>query len=392
MSRVKNKDIVWKRLASEKHEKFTVKKWKAGSKWKSELERNLNCPGVYCLHDNARIFYIGISDTGVMKNRWDPTKPSSHDSGKKRRNGEGGKWSTQGKFAAGDLKIKVKGSDGKVKTVTPLLDFYAERKINPIKKKRGKNRKVKKVSLDKENQISRIRFFENMLIRKGTYFHRFGGCRLDDVLDVNRFQTSLRKLHFLQPKTVLSVGWTMMNKSDGIPYSNKINQNGTLKKNNATKKMNQTANKLNMKICVKGKKNPTTRLFKDYTGHQAIFNSDFGSSKKIRGTVSLVKKSLSVATTSRSKALGSHGGQKKPSKPARKKRSVRKTSTKSSSQYSSRKNTSNKPKKPPLRKDLERASSRKKKPKTFTSDGQRYTYADWRLPKKGKPIRKNSNR
>ena len=392
MSRVKNKDIVWKRLASEKHEKFTVKKWKAGSKWKSELERNLNCPGVYCLHDKGRIFYIGISDTGVMKNRWDPTIPSSHDSGKKRKKGEGGKWSIQGKFASGDLKIKVKGNDGKVKTVAPLLDFYAERKINPIKKKRGNNRKVKKVNQDKENQISRIRFFENMLIRKGAFFHRFGGSRSDAVLDVKKFQTSLRNLHFLKPKTELGIGWTMMNKSDGIPYSNKINRNGILRKNKATEKMNETASKLNMKICVKGKENPTTRLFKNYTGHQAIFNNDFGSSKKIRGTVSLVKKSLSAATTSRSKALGSRGGEKKPAKPASKKRPSRKTTRKSSSQNSSRKNTSNKPIKPPLRKDLERARSRKKKPKTFTSGGQRYTYADWRLPRKGKPRRKNSKR
>jgi len=315
MSRVKNKDIVWKRLASGKHEKFTVKKWKTGSKWKSELERNLNCPGVYCLHDNARIFYIGISDTGVMKNRWDPTIASSHDSGKKRKKGEGGKWSVQGKFASGNLKIKVKGNDKNVKKVAPLLDFYAERKINPIKKKRGNNRKVKKINQDKANQISRIRFFENMLIRKAAFFHRFGGSRSDAVLSVKEFQTTLSKLHFLEPKTELAIGWTMMNKKDGIPYKNNIKSDGTLESNPTTKLMNKRANKLKTKIRVKGITNPTSTLFNKFTGHTGIFKSDFGSTRKIRLTVSLQKSIASSRSPSKSKKSVSGTSTKKTSGP-----------------------------------------------------------------------------
>lgn len=313
MSRVKNKDIVWKRLSTKKHEKFTVKKWRTGSNWKSELERNLNCPGVYCLHDKARIFYIGISDTGVMKNRWDPTRPSSHDSGKKRKKGEGGKWSTQGKFASGDLKIKVKGNNGKVKTVAPLLDFYAERKINPIKKKRGNNRKVKKVNQNKANQKSRIRFFENMLIRKAAFFHRFGGSRSDAVLDVKKFQTSLRNLHFLEPKIELGIGWTMMNKKDGIPYKNNIKPDGTLESNRTTKLMQKRASKLNAKIRVKGETNPTSTLFKKFTGHTGIFKRDFGSTKKIRWTISLQKAISSSRSPSKSKKSVSGTSTKKKS-------------------------------------------------------------------------------
>lgn len=360
MSRVKNKDIVWKRLASGKHEKFTVKKWKTGSKWKSELERNLNCPGVYCLHDNARIFYIGISDTGVMKNRWDPTRPSSHDSGKKRKKGEGGKWSTQGKFASGDLKIKVKGSDGKVKTVAPLLDFYAERKINPSKKKRGNNRKVKKVNLNKENQISRIRFFENMLIRKGAFFHRFGGSKSDDVLDVKKFQSSIGKLNFLEPKTELSIGWTMMNKKDGIPYENKIQGNGTLKMNATTEKMNKRARKANIKIRVKGKGNPTSKLFQDFTGHTGIFKSDFGSSRKVSKTVSLIQ----TNSNSKSKSQSKNTPRSAKPKPRQRKPTQNTNSI-------------------PYRRDLVKAKNGSKK--TFTSNGKRYNVANWVLPrKKGK--------
>ena len=373
MTRIKNHNIIWKRIDPKDNENFTPGKWKKGSKWKSVLERNLNCPGVYCLHDGSRIFYIGISDTGVMKNRWDPTKPSSHDSGKMRKRGEGGKWSTPGKFASGNLKIKVKGNDGKVMTVSPKLDFYAERKINPIKKRRTNARKSKKVNHNKANQKSRIRFIENMLIRKAAFFHRFGGSRPDDVIDVRNFQSSIRKLNFLEPKTVLSIGWTMMNKKDGIPYSNKMKYDGCLKANpiKHTSTMNKRANKLNIKIRIQGKRNPTSTLFKNFTGHTAIFKGDFGSSKKIPKTVSLVKKSSSITTP-----------------PRVKKKSLKPTSERKSSRKTTRKRASNKSKTPPLRKDLESARSRRPRPKTFLSNGRRYKYTNWQLPKKGRPKRK----
>jgi hypothetical protein len=361
MTRTKNKDIVWKRIDSEKHEKFSTVKWRKGSKWKSELQRNLDCPGVYCLHDGTRIFYIGISDTGVMKHRWDPLRASSHDYGKKRKQGEGGKWSTQGKFASGNLKIKIKGNDGKVIKVSPQLDFYSERKIKALKKTRGRRRMVKNINNDKANQIARIRFFENMLIRKGAFFHRFGGSRSVDVLDVKKFQSSIGKLNFLEPKTELSIGWTMMNKKDGIPYENKIQENGTLKMNAITDKMNERAQKANIKIRVKGKTNPTSKLFKDFTGHTGIFKSDFGSSRKISKTVSLIQ------TNSKSKSKSKNTRRSTKPKPRQRKLKQNTTSI-------------------PYRRDLKKA---KKGPnKTFTSNGKRYKVAEWALPHKGRPYRK----
>ena len=274
-------------MDSKKHEKFRMQRWKKGSKWKSELERNLNCQGLYCLHDGKRIFYIGISSRGTMNKRWDPTVASSHDSGLKSKNDNGGKWTRKGKFASGDLEIKIQNNDGKIERVKPMLDFHSFKKITKVKKKRGKHRNVKSMNNQLADRANVIEFLENMLIRKCSFFHRFGGSDSGVSLDSVQFQKNIKALKFLENRTILQTGWTMMNLKDGMPYKKKI-QNGELKQNVPTSNMNERAKIVNRKVKVQGKKNPTSKLFNDYIAYSSIANNDFGSSRKVVGTVSLI--------------------------------------------------------------------------------------------------------
>ncbi|MBT5843377.1 MAG: hypothetical protein HOH79_00140, partial [Euryarchaeota archaeon] len=84
-----------------------------------------------------------------MRDRWDPTKDSSHDFGrKKKKNGKrsGAKWDGQGKFSSGELRLTVENGASHKVTSTPKLD-YIPYKVIPEKYVRRKKRILKKINI-----------------------------------------------------------------------------------------------------------------------------------------------------------------------------------------------------------------------------------------------------
>jgi len=310
--------LTWKTLDSKKQQKFNTKNWR-NSSWKKELEKKMNFPGVYCLHDDKRIFYIGISTDGVMKNRWDPTSDSSHDSGQqykksrkktKKKLRAGGKWAVQGKFASGGLVFKVKES-GKTKLVSsePKLSCHPFKKYNPKFVGKGK-RKRKKWSKASQNQKQKIQFIEYMMIRRAALIHQFGGLKEGDrITSAKEHKTIKKGRDYVQNKTILSTGWTLMNKKDGIPFQ--ISKENIIEQKHVPKKTKKRANKFRIRIICGGSKNPlhgTNGLFNKAVIFDKISENSMEGIKNISGTISLIKKApgktgdKSISTTAKKAA------------------------------------------------------------------------------------------
>jgi hypothetical protein len=278
-NKYKTKRINWKTLDSSKHQKFDLKNW-ADSTWKKEIDSKLSKPGIYCLHDGKRIFYIGISTAGIMRDRWDPKIASGHDYGKKRRKDgkrSGAKWQGQGNFASGTLRFTIEGSNHQKIETKPRLD-YKQYPLYPQKFKKQKNRLIKKIQKAKESQTTLIEFVEYFLIRKAGFVHGFGGLTPDVTVQKSKFNEIITSRDFITKKATLKTGWTMVNKKDGIPYSNTKFADSNLKQNSVTKDKAKVARELRIKIVCGGVSNP-------FTGNKGLLSTpaDFESLRDYEG-------------------------------------------------------------------------------------------------------------
>lgn len=282
MRKPKNLRKKWKTLTSSKHQKFNAKNWKNGeSSWRKEIDSKLACPGIYCLHDGKRIFYIGESTVGKMRDRWDPNKESSHDFGRKqKKNGRrsGAKWSGQGKFSSGELRLTVENAVSHKVTSTPKLD-YIPYKVIPEKSVRRKKRIIKKIAKCKDEQKAEIKFLEYFLIRKAAFVHSFGGLTPNVDVKKSEFNKIIASRDFVTKSTVLKNGWTLFNKKDGIPFAVKISKGTKPQQNNCTKiKQNYAKNFKIKKVICDGSRNP-------FTGDNGLLGngSDFANLKDYEG-------------------------------------------------------------------------------------------------------------
>ena len=282
MRKPKNLRKKWKTLTSSKHQKFNAKNWKNGeSSWRKEIDSKLASPGIYCLHDGKRIFYIGESTHGKMKDRWDPNKESSHDFGRKQKKDgkrSGAKWSGQGKFSSGELRLTVENAGSDKVTSTPKLD-YIQYKVIPEKSVRRKKRNIKKIGKGGEEQKLEIKFLEYFLIRKAAFVHSFGGLTPNVDVKKSEFNKIIKDRDFVTKSTVLKNGWTLFNKKDGIPFTLKISKGTKPQQNNCTKNKTDYAKNFKIKkVICDGSRNP-------FTGDNGLLGngSDFANLKDYEG-------------------------------------------------------------------------------------------------------------
>ena len=260
MIKPKNLRKNWNTLTPSKLQKFDSQNWESSS-WKREIDSKLARPGIYCLHDGKRIFYIGESTTGTMKNRWDPTISSSHDFGRKnKKNGDpsGAKWQGQGSFASGTLRFTVENGFSQKVTSIPRLD-YISYTVRSNKLVRRKYRQHKKINKGNEEQSLEIKFLEYFLIRKAGFAHGFGGLTPDVNVKKSEFKKIIANREFITKKAILKNGWTQFNKKDGIPYSRKLLKGTNLNPNKCTKIKESYAKDLKIKkVICGGSINPFT--------------------------------------------------------------------------------------------------------------------------------------